>query len=70
MADDDTEDCLLATEAFAETGARAAFSCVEDGEELMDYLSVNSHPESKGLRLSSCLILICLERTGAKPCSK
>ena len=49
MADDDTEDCLLATEAFAETGAKAAFSCVEDGEELMDYLSVNSHPESKGL---------------------
>ena len=49
MADDDAEDCMLAAEAFAETGAKAAFSCVEDGQELMDYLSVNSLPESKGL---------------------
>ena len=38
MADDDAEDCLLATEAFAESGAGAAFSCVENGIELMNYL--------------------------------
>ncbi len=38
MADDDPEDCMLATEAFIESGANAAFSCVEDGVELMEYL--------------------------------
>jgi len=27
MADDDAEDCWLATEAFAESGANAAFRC-------------------------------------------
>jgi CheY-like chemotaxis protein len=38
MADDDPEDCMLAKEAFMESGASAEFSCVEDGMELMDYL--------------------------------
>ncbi len=38
MADDDGEDCFLATEAFAASGALAAFSCVCDGVELMEYL--------------------------------
>jgi CheY-like chemotaxis protein len=38
MADDDEEDCFLAGEAFSESGARATFSCVEDGMELMEYL--------------------------------
>jgi len=42
MADDDEEDCLLAAEAFAESGARAAFSCVLDGIELMQHLSARS----------------------------
>jgi CheY-like chemotaxis protein len=42
MADDDEEDCFLATEAFAESGTKAAFSCVEDGLKLMDYLSGRS----------------------------
>jgi CheY-like chemotaxis protein len=49
MADDDAEDCMLATEAFRESGATAKFFCVEDGIELMDYLSEHSHPETKGL---------------------
>ncbi len=49
MADDDAEDCMLATEAFTESGAQAGFSCVEDGMELFDYLSVHSDPESKSL---------------------
>jgi len=39
MADDDPEDCWLATEAFAESGVNAHFSCVLDGVELMDHLS-------------------------------
>jgi CheY-like chemotaxis protein len=38
MVDDDAEDCMLATEAFEESGAEAAFTCVGDGMELMDYL--------------------------------
>jgi hypothetical protein len=38
MADDDPEDCMLTSHAFAESGAKAAFSCVLDGKELMDYL--------------------------------
>jgi CheY-like chemotaxis protein len=42
MADDDEEDCFLATEAFAESEAKAAFFCVKDGVELMDYLSEQS----------------------------
>jgi CheY-like chemotaxis protein len=38
MADDDQEDCLLAAEAFAKSGAEASFSCVLDGIELMRHL--------------------------------
>jgi CheY-like chemotaxis protein len=49
MADDDAEDCMLATEAFAESGAKAAFSCVLDGIELIDYLSEHSRSEAKRL---------------------
>jgi CheY-like chemotaxis protein len=45
MADDDEEDCFLATEAFAESGTKAAFLCVEDGVKLMDYLSEHSGSE-------------------------
>jgi len=39
MADDDEEDCLLAAEAFAKSGAKADFFCVLDGIELMQRLS-------------------------------
>jgi CheY-like chemotaxis protein len=49
MADDDAEDCMLATEAFAESGANAAFSCVADGVELMDYLAKRSRSDAKSL---------------------
>jgi CheY-like chemotaxis protein len=49
MADDDAEDCMLATEAFGASGAKATFSCVEDGQELMDYLSERSRFEAGGL---------------------
>ena len=49
MADDDAEDCFLAVEAFAETGAEAAFRCVLDGVELMDHLSEHSRSQVKRL---------------------
>ncbi len=42
MADDDEEDCMLAAKAFAESGAKADFSCVLDGIELMQHLSARS----------------------------
>lgn len=38
MADDDQEDCLLATEALSESGAQANISFAEDGIELIEYL--------------------------------
>ena len=48
MADDDPEDCMLATEAFIKSGAEAAFSCVLDGVELMANLSERtSHEEGE-----------------------
>lgn len=49
MADDDTEDCMLATEAFAQSGAKGALSCVLDGTELMHYLFERSHYKTKTL---------------------
>ncbi len=49
MADDDPEDCWLATEAFAESGAKAAFYCVLDGTELINHLTEHSRSEAKRL---------------------
>jgi CheY-like chemotaxis protein len=49
MADDDEDDCFLAKEALFQSGAKAAFSCVEDGEKLMEYLSNHSQSELTGL---------------------
>lgn len=49
MADDDEEDCFLAKEAFSESGVNATFSCVQDGMELMEYLSELSRSEANGL---------------------
>ena len=39
MADDDDDDCTLARNALRESGARGAMRCIENGMELMDYLS-------------------------------
>ena len=61
MADDDAEDCWLATEAFAESGAKAAFSCVLDGIELINYLAEHSRSEAKRL---PDLILLDLNMPG------
>jgi len=49
MADDDAEDCMLATEAFAKSGSNAAFACVVDGVELMDYLAERSRSGTSAL---------------------
>jgi CheY-like chemotaxis protein len=49
MADDDAEDCMLATEAFEASGAAAAFSCVKDGMELLDHLTERSRSDGGGL---------------------
>jgi two-component system response regulator len=38
MADDDADDRLLARDAMTESRLRNPFHCVEDGQELMDYL--------------------------------
>ena len=55
MADDDAEDCWLATEAFAESGAKAALSCVLDGAQLMSYLK--EHSRSEAQRLPDLILL-------------
>jgi CheY-like chemotaxis protein len=41
-AEDVAEDCFLASEAFSERGANAAFRCVLDGLELMNHLAERS----------------------------
>ena len=66
MADDDAEDCLLATEAFAESGATAAFSCVGDGVELMDYLAKRSRSDAKSLPALILLDLNMPRKDGRK----
>lgn len=38
MADDDPDDCLMARDAWKETGLNVNFQTVKDGEELLDYL--------------------------------
>jgi len=55
MADDDEEDCFLAKTAFEASGAKASFSCVEDGMALMEYLSEGSR--SSPNRLPDLLLL-------------
>jgi CheY-like chemotaxis protein len=49
MADDDAEDCMLASEALADSGVEVALSCVLDGVELMNHLMEYSHSEAKRL---------------------
>ncbi|MGA2401958.1 MAG: response regulator [Syntrophobacteraceae bacterium] len=55
MADDDAEDCMLASHALAESEAEVAFSCVENGIELMDHLS--GHSRSEARRLPDLILL-------------
>ena len=58
MADDDPEDCMLAGEAFAESGAKAEFSCVLDGMALMNHLT--EHLAGRGVQGLPSLILLDL----------
>jgi two-component system response regulator len=39
MADDDCDDRLMAEDAMRESRLGNTFRCVEDGQELMDYLT-------------------------------
>lgn len=39
MADDDADDRMLAEDAMRESRLQNQFRCVEDGQELMDYLT-------------------------------
>jgi CheY-like chemotaxis protein len=39
MADDDDDDCLLAKEAFEESGVQGVLRCVADGLELIGFLA-------------------------------
>lgn len=39
MADDDEDDCTLARDAWKDSGAPGKIECVEDGFELMEFLS-------------------------------
>lgn len=39
MADDDNDDCMLARDAFQFSGARGTMDFVDDGIELIKYLS-------------------------------
>jgi CheY-like chemotaxis protein len=55
MADDDEDDCFLAREALGESGAEAAFACVRDGLELLDYLFKKASPEPR--RLPNLILL-------------
>lgn len=49
MADDDEEDCMLASDALKESGKEVEFACVEDGVHLMDYLLEHSGSWPNGL---------------------
>ena len=49
MADDDVEGCMIAAEAFRESGTILDFVFVEDGEELIDYLMDHSRFGEKRL---------------------
>ena len=42
MADDDDDDCLLARDAFNQSGNNVIFQCVEDGIKLLEHLA-NAH---------------------------
>ncbi|HEX6053672.1 MAG TPA: response regulator [Gemmatimonadaceae bacterium] len=56
MADDDADDRMMAEDAMRESRLGNSFRCVEDGQELMDYLTrtgkyAEAHPPRPGLIL-------------------
>ena len=60
MADDDEDDRMLAQEALAEAQLTNELHCVEDGEELLDYLYRQGKYAALGNSLLPGLILLDL----------
>ena len=69
IADDDEDDCTLAKDAFRDSGARGKIECVEDGIELMDYLS-RSDPLPGLILLAAAFLKKNKEELGAPPLPK
>lgn len=69
MADDDEDDCFMATEAFRDAGANAAFTCVTDGIELLDHLSNGPHSEGQRERNIRMAPMRSPTRQGQNPAS-
>jgi CheY-like chemotaxis protein len=69
MADDDDDDCMLAEDAFAASGAPGVFKCVGDGVELLDYLTRSQPPALILLDISMPLMdgFEALEKMKANP---
>jgi len=57
LADDDEDDRLLTREAFRHHFPVSTMACVEDGEELMDYLNRAGGPEEEGHTLPELILL-------------
>ena len=60
MADDDADDRLMAQEALEEARLANVLHCVEDGEELLDYLGRRGKYAALGLMPLPGLILLDL----------
>jgi CheY-like chemotaxis protein len=67
MVDDDSDDCLLATDAFEQSGAEGSLVCVEDGYKLLDFLSGTGDYEGKN-GLPPAVILLDLNMPGKGGC--
>ena len=57
MADDDPDDCLLAEHALEVSGIPGTLRCVEDGEELLDYLLGRGRFKDGGHTAPSVILL-------------
>ena len=57
MADDDDDDCMLAKDAFGESGAYGAIQCVENGIELMDFLARTGKYQKEAVPLPALILL-------------
>lgn len=60
MADDDEDDCMLASEALTESNLQHQLHIVKDGEELMDYLYRRGKYTNSDSAVSPGLILLDL----------
>lgn len=60
LADDDVEDRMLTLDAFRESRLSNPVHCVEDGEELMDYLLHRGRYAAPGVAPRPALILLDL----------